>query len=42
MVLNAESLEQDLIRDTLNIVLKYEKDIHKARENLRQLASGVA
>ncbi|MBC7229883.1 MAG: MoxR family ATPase [Actinobacteria bacterium] len=42
VVLNADSLDQDLIRDTLNIVLKYEKDIQKAKENLRQLASGAA
>lgn len=42
VVLNADSLEQDLIRDTLNIVLKYEKDIQKAKENLRRLASGAA
>jgi MoxR-like ATPase len=37
VVLNAERLDQDLVRDTLNIVLKYEKDIHKAREELRQI-----
>ncbi len=42
VVLNADSLDQDLIRDTLNILLKYEKDIKKAKENLRQLASGAA
>ncbi len=37
VVLNADKLDQDLVRDTLNIVLKYEKDIQKARENLRQI-----
>lgn len=37
VVLNAERLDQELVRDTLNIVLKYEKDIHKAREELRQI-----
>ncbi len=37
MVLNAETLDQDLVRDTLNIVLKYEKDIQKAREGLRHI-----
>lgn len=37
VVLNAERLDRELVRDTLNIVLKYEKDIRKARENLHQL-----
>ncbi|MBC7252769.1 MAG: MoxR family ATPase [Actinobacteria bacterium] len=39
VVLNAESLDPDLVRDTLNIVLKYEKDIQKARENLHHVAA---
>jgi MoxR-like ATPase len=34
VVLNAETLDRDMARDTLNIVLKYEKDIQKAGENL--------
>jgi len=37
VVLNAGSLDRELVRDTLNIVLKYEKDIHKTRESLRQV-----
>lgn len=37
VVLNAERLDQELVRQTLNIVLKYEKDIGKARENLHEL-----
>ena len=37
VVLNADRLDQELARDTLNIILKYEKDIQKARENLRQV-----
>jgi MoxR-like ATPase len=37
VVLNADKLDQDLVKSTLNIVLKYEKDIQKARENLRQI-----
>jgi MoxR-like ATPase len=37
VVLNADKLDQDLVKNTLNIVLKYEKDIQKARENLRQI-----
>jgi MoxR-like ATPase len=40
VVLNADSLDQDLVRDTLNIVLKYEKDIQKAKESLRQIVEG--
>ena len=37
VVLNAQRLDQELVRQTLNIVLKYEKDIGKARENLHEL-----
>jgi MoxR-like ATPase len=37
VVLNADTLDQDLVKNTLNIVLKYEKDIQKARESLRQI-----
>ncbi|MDI6874502.1 AAA family ATPase [Candidatus Solincola sp.] len=40
VVLNAEKLEPGLVRDTLNIVLKYEKDIRKAEENLHHIATG--
>ncbi len=40
VVLNAEKLDPALVRDTLNIVLKYEKDIRKAEENLHQIALG--
>ncbi len=38
LVLNAEKLDRDMVRDTLNVILKYEKDIAKARESIRQLA----
>jgi MoxR-like ATPase len=38
VVLNAGLLDQDLVKETLNIVLKYEKDIQKAKESLRQIA----
>lgn len=34
VVLNAESLDTETVRDTMNLILKYEKDIQKARENL--------
>lgn len=37
LVLNAEKLDRDTVRDTLNVILKYEKDIAKARESIRQL-----
>jgi len=40
VVLNAESLDRELVRDTLNLVLKYEKDILKAGENVQQLLAG--
>ncbi len=40
VVLNAGKLDPGLVRDTLNIVLKYEKDIRKAEENLHQIAAG--
>ncbi len=37
VVLNAERLDQDIVRETLNVVLKYERDIQKARESLHEL-----
>ncbi len=37
VVLNAETLDVETVRDTMNLVLKYEKDIQKARENLREI-----
>ncbi len=37
LVLNAEKLDRDMVRDTLNVILKYEKDITKARDSIRQL-----
>jgi MoxR-like ATPase len=37
VVLNAETLDAETVRDTMNLVLKYEKDIQKARENLREI-----
>jgi len=37
VVLGSDSLDQELARSTLNIILKYEKDIQKAKENLRQI-----
>jgi MoxR-like ATPase len=40
VVLNADTLDQELVRNTLNIILKYEKDIQKAKDNLRQIVEG--
>lgn len=37
-LLNAESLTADLVASTLNLVLKYEGDIEKAKANLSQIA----
>lgn len=37
LVLNAEKLDRDTVRDTLNVILKYEKDIAKVRESIRQI-----
>jgi MoxR-like ATPase len=40
VVLNAESLDQEMVKGTLNIILKYEKDIQKAKDSLRQIVEG--
>jgi MoxR-like ATPase len=40
VVLGSDSLDQELARSTLNIILKYEKDIQKAKESLRQIVEG--
>ena len=37
MVLNADSLDPELINDTMNVVLKYQGDIHKAQSELGKL-----
>ncbi len=37
VVLNAEMLDRETVNATLNVVLKYEKDINKARENIRHI-----
>ncbi len=39
VLLNAEALEQQLVEDTLNAVLKYEGDIRKAQEELKDFLS---
>ncbi len=40
VVLGAASLDQELVKSTLNIILKYEKDIQKAKDGLRQIVEG--
>jgi len=37
VVLNAEKLDATLARSTLNVILKYEKDISKARDHLAKI-----
>jgi MoxR-like ATPase len=37
LALNAEQLDEDLVRDTLNVILKYEGDIKKAQSELGKL-----
>ena len=39
-LLNADALTPELVATTLNLVLKYEGDIEKARGNLVQIAQG--
>ncbi len=39
-VLNADVLDADLLRDTLNVVLKHEGDVERAREKARELVGG--
>jgi MoxR-like ATPase len=42
MALNADSLEQELVADTMNIILKYQGDIHKAQRELDKLLAQKA
>jgi MoxR-like ATPase len=39
MVMNADSLDQEIVMDTMNIILKYQGDIHKAQTELTKLLS---
>jgi MoxR-like ATPase len=39
MTLNADSLEAELVAETMNIILKYQGDIHKAQAELNKLLS---
>jgi len=37
MALNAESIEEEIVNDTLNVILKYEGDVAKAQSELSKL-----
>ncbi|MCS5636756.1 MAG: MoxR family ATPase [Myxococcota bacterium] len=37
MALNADSIEEDIVNDTLNVILKYEGDVAKAQSELSKL-----
>jgi MoxR-like ATPase len=41
LILHAEALNHDLVRDTLNIFLKFEEDIAVVRERLPQLTTSA-
>ena len=41
LLLHADSLEQDLVADTLNVLLKFEEDIEAASPELRKLLQAV-
>ena len=38
-ILNAQTLDQQLVEDTLNLILKYEGDIERAREKISELTA---
>jgi hypothetical protein len=37
LVLNASELDEDLVNQTLNVILKYEGDVRKAQGELKRL-----
>ena len=37
LALNATSLDEDLVKDTMNVILKYEADIRKAQQELSRM-----
>jgi MoxR-like ATPase len=41
VLLGAETLDERLVSDTLDLVLKYEVDVAKARPKLRDLLAGA-
>jgi MoxR-like ATPase len=42
MALNAETLDAELVGDTMNIILKYQGDIHKAQSELNKMLADKA
>lgn len=42
LVLNASELDEDLVNETLNVILKYEGDVRKAQGELRRLLARKA
>jgi hypothetical protein len=41
VLLQAQVLEPQVVSDTLNLLLKYEADVEKARREVRALSSGT-
>jgi MoxR-like ATPase len=42
LALNASSLDEDLVKDTMNVILKYEADIRKAQQELSRMMTKPA
>ena len=42
MALNADSIDEDVVNDTLNVILKYEGDVAKAQNELSKLMERTA
>ncbi|HRR40365.1 MAG TPA: hypothetical protein P5244_03915, partial [Syntrophales bacterium] len=42
LILHADSLSPDLVRDTLHIFIKYEEDIRVVEDQLHQLTANAA
>jgi len=42
LALNAESLGEDAVRDTMSVILKYEADIRKAQQELSRMMTAKA
>lgn len=41
VILNAETLDAEMVRDTLNLILKYEGDIAKTKEEIDRVIQAV-
>jgi MoxR-like ATPase len=42
LALNAASLDEDLVKETMNVILKYEADIRKAQQELSRMMARPA